>query len=73
MRLISSLLVYGRQKVHSDHLKDIWMKLKEPLNLEGDKDAVRYFQYFTMKDIEKNSDTGIYLIVENRKVDVTLI
>ena len=41
--------------------------------MEGDKDAIRYFQYFTMKDTEKNSDTGIYLTVENKKVDLTLI
>ena len=49
------------------------MKLKERLNLEVDKDATRYFQYFTTKEIEKNGETKMRLTVDNEKVDVSFI
>ena len=69
-------IVQKQLKIHiligalCDHQKDIWMKLKEWLNLETDKGSARCFQYFAMIKIEKNAGTKTGSPVDNEKVDV---
>ena len=55
--------VHQTKKTLCNHQKNIWVNLKEWLNLEADKDT-------TKKEIGKNGETKMHLTVENENIDV---